>query len=244
MALATEKEICDAYRSRQVAASYVADRFVSEVHRLLHDRQVTAVQRVMDEGRPADVLEIAPGPGRITRDVRPPGGLVCLEYNEGMIEQGRAVCGDHVRWVRGNAFQLPFADHSFDLAYSFRFVRHFRLPDRRRLYEGIGRALKPGGYFVLDAINARVSGPLRKECPAAYPVYDELYTPDGLRTELNDAGFDVVRLEPVQKSYRWQYRSQVFLGPRANWLNRLVVRGLERLPVRDGLEWIVTCRRG
>ena len=29
----------------------------------------------------------------------------------------------------------------------------------------------------------------------------------------------------------------------AGWLNRLVIRGLERLPRRDGLEWVVTCRR-
>ena len=47
------------------------------------------------------------------------------------------------------------------------------------------------------------------------------------------AGFEVVELLPVQKRYRWQWRSQVLLGPRCNWLNRLVVRALERLPEID-----------
>lgn len=242
MALASEQEIRDAYRRPEVAARYVADRFLGEVPRLLHQRQVAAVQRVMDAVRPGRALEIAPGPGRLTRDLRPTGALVCVEYNQAMIEQGRAACGDAARWVRGNAFQLPFAA-DFDLVYSFRFVRHFRLPDRRRLYEGIRGVLKPGGYFLLDAVNARVSGPLRRRHPDAYPIYDELYSPDQLRAELAAAGFEVLRLEPVQKCFRWQYRSQVWLGPRANWLNRWVVRALERLPVREGLEWVVTCRR-
>ena len=35
---------------------------------------------------------------------------------------------------------------------------------------------------------------------------------------------------------------QVLLGPRANWLNRLVIRALDRLPGQP-LEWVVTCRR-
>ncbi len=243
MALATETEIQTAYRSRAVAAEYTAVRFGNEVHGLLHDRQVAAVQRVMDEARPRRALEIAPGPGRLTRDVRPTGSLVCLEYNEGMIEQGRAACGPHVQWVRGNAFELPLAAGEFDLAYSFRFVRHFHLPDRRRLYDGIRRVLRPGGHFVMDAVNERVSGPLRRRRPEEYAVHDELYSPDRLRAELADAGFEVVRLEPVQKCFGWQHCSQVLLGPRASWLNRLVVRGLEWLPFRDGLEWIVTCRR-
>ncbi|HTK74235.1 MAG TPA: class I SAM-dependent methyltransferase [Gemmataceae bacterium] len=243
MSLATECEIQSAYRGGDTAARYVRDRFMAPLHGLLHDKQVRSVQGLIDRVRPQSVLEIAPGPGRITRDVRPVGALVCLEYNEGMIAEGRAACGDHVQWVRGNAFDLPFAAGEFDFAYSFRFVRHFHLADRRRLYDGIRRVLKPGGHFVMDAVNERVSGPLRRRDPAEYPIYDELYTPDRLRAELADAGFDVVRLEPVQKCFGWQQRSQILLGPRANWLNRLVIRGLERLPFRDGLEWIVTCRR-
>ncbi|HXG08816.1 MAG TPA: class I SAM-dependent methyltransferase, partial [Gemmataceae bacterium] len=129
------------------------------------------------------------------------------------------------------------------LVYTFRFVRHFRRSDRERLYVQVRRVLKPGGYFVLDAVNERISRPLRQVHPEDYPIYDELFRRDDLCRELAEAGLEVVELEPVQKCYSWQYRSQVLLGPRANWLNRWVIRGLERLPRRDGLEWIVTCRR-
>jgi SAM-dependent methyltransferase len=241
MSLASESEIKSAYSSRDVSKGYVAERFASELHRLLHDRQVATVQGVIDRVRPERVLEIAPGPGRLTRDIRA-GKLFCLEYNEGMIEEGRAACAGRATWVRGNAFALPFAP-AFDLVYSFRFVRHFHRADRERLYGEIRRVLRPGGYLVVDAVNERISGPLRQADPQLYPVYDKLYRPDTLRAELAAAGFEMLELSPVQKRFRWQVRSQVWLGPRANWLNRLVIRGLDRLPARDGLEWIVTCRR-
>ena len=70
-----------------------------------------------------------------------------------------------------------------------------------------------------------------------------IYQRDELVKELADAGFTDIRLEAVQKRYRWQYLSETLIRPRAAWLNRLIVRGLEALPARDGLEWIVTCRR-
>lgn len=240
--LASEGDIQSAYSERQVAQEYVARRFQSELHRLLHERQVAAVQRVMDRVRPQLALEIAPGPGRLTRDVRPAGRLVCLEYNSGMIEQGKPACPAEVRWVRGNGFQLPFAP-CFDLVYSFRFVRHFHRDDRRRLYAEVSRVLRPGGHFVFDAVNERVSRPLREARPDEYPIYDKLYRPDELRQELTEAGLRVESLLPVQRFYRWQGLAQTLLGPRSGWLNRLVIRSLELVPRRDGLEWIAVCRR-
>ncbi|HXG09734.1 MAG TPA: class I SAM-dependent methyltransferase, partial [Gemmataceae bacterium] len=151
--ISDEAGIKASYQGEAVAGEYVARRFASELYRLLHERQVAAVQRVIDRVQPGYILEIAPGPGRLTRDLRPTGTLVCLEYNEGMIAQGRAAAG-WAAWVRGDGFRLPF-DQIFDLVYTFRFVRHFRRSDRERLYVQVRRVLKPGGYFVLDAVNER-----------------------------------------------------------------------------------------
>jgi SAM-dependent methyltransferase len=242
MALATETEIRKAYEGEAVATRYVGARFTNELHGLLHARQVAAVQRALEQARPQRILEIAPGPGRLTRDIRPSGTLLCLEYNEGMIEQGRRACGGQATWVRGNGFQLPFAA-VFDLVYSFRFIRHFHRADRERLYGEIRRVLRPGGLFLMDAVNERISRPLREAHPEEYPIYDKLYQPDELRQELAGAGFELVGMPPVQKKYGLQSLSQRLLGPRCRWLNRLVIRALERLPRSDGLEWIVTCRR-
>jgi SAM-dependent methyltransferase len=241
--LSTQTDIREAYRGSKTARGYIAERFESELTRLLHERQVEAVNALVTSTRPRRVLEIAPGPGRLTRNIRSPGTLVCLEYNEGMIEHGRPACDGKTVWVRGDGFHLPFRQ-VFDVVYCFRFVRHFHRANREQSYAEIRRVLKPGGYFIMDAVNERISRPLREEHPENYPIYDKLYLADDLTEELSAAGLATVGLVPVQKYYRWQHRSQVLLGPRANWANRLAIRSLERVSRAEGLEWIVTCRRG
>lgn len=240
--LSTVPEIQSSYHGERVAREYVARRFESELARLLHERQVAAVNRLLRDTRPERVLEIAPGPGRLTRDIAPIGKLTCLEFNEGMIAEGRVVCGDRAFWVQGDAFELPF-QKEFDLAYSFRFIRHFQRDDRFRLYEQIRRVLKPGGRLICDAVNEQVSGQLRENSPQDYPIYDKLYRNEAdLRQELEQAGFDVILLEPVQCWYSLQYKAQVLLGPRSAWACRLAIRTLENLRRGAALEWIVTAR--
>ena len=240
--LSSELDIQSAYQGSDMAEAYVGQRFESELNRLLHDRQVAAVHEVMTSQRPESTLEIAPGPGRVTRDIRPVGRLTCLEFNEGMIAEGRSNCPDSVEWVQGNAFELPF-NVKFGFVYSFRFIRHFECEDRQRLYSQINQVLDPGGWFVFDAVNAVQSRPLREANPESYPIYDKLYERTELVGELKSAGFTDIRLQTVQKFYTMQFQSQILIGPRSKWLNRSVIRGLETLPRRDGLEWVVTCRR-
>ncbi len=240
--ISSEADIQNAYSGTKVAEAYVAGRFESELNRLLHRKQVGAVNKVMMEHLPTRSLEIAPGPGRVTRDVTPTGHLTCLEFNEGMIEQGKQNCLNVNEWVQGNAFELPF-DEPFEFVYTYRFIRHFKQEDRNRLYDQIKNVLTPGGYLVFDAVCEQFSKPIREARPEDYPIYDKLYQHGELLKELAGAGFKVAKLIPTQKFFKWQYLSQVLVGPRANWLNRLIVNGLEALPRRDGLEWIVVCRR-
>lgn len=239
--LSTESELQGAYRGDATAAKYIDARFRSELNLLLHEQQVAAVQQVLDKIQNGAALEIAPGPGRVTRDLKPMGRLACLEYNDGMIDQGRAACGPNVEWHQGNAFELPF-DQEFDFVYSFRFIRHFKADDRQRLYGEVKKVLRPDGYFLFDAVNEKLSRPLREAHPEIYPIYDKLYHAQDLIDELRAQGFGSIELVPVQKWYQAQYQSEVLIGPRARWLNRFIIRSLESLPRSAGLEWIVTCR--
>ena len=61
--IASEVQIQRAYENEAVAKSYIDVRFKSELNRLLHGRQVDAVQRAIDQARPERILEIAPDPG-------------------------------------------------------------------------------------------------------------------------------------------------------------------------------------
>lgn len=243
MTRATPSEIKASYEGKDLASGYVQRRFQSELGLLLHRKQIEAVRTAIEQTQPDRVLEIAPGPGRLTRDIHAPGEHWCLEFNQGMIEVGKASCGPHVRWVRGDAFALPFAE-PFDLVYTFRFIRHFKDADRRRLYEQVRNALRPGGLFLMDAVNAVVSRPMREQNPQNFPIYDVLYDSlDDLKRELAKAGLPVRQVVEVQKRYDLQFKVQNLVGPRSRWLTRAIIHALERTSRGPCLEWIVTCAR-
>ncbi len=241
--IASEAGIQSAYSDAKTAKQYVETRFTDELNSLLHDRQVAVINRAIAHAQPRRVLEIACGPGRLTRDIRPASQLSCLEFNTEMLRIARQACSPEISWVRGNAFQLPLADR-FDMVYSFRFIRHFHRVDRDRLHAEIHRVLNPGGLLVFDTVNAVVSRPLREANPGAYKIYDKLYdSQQAVCDEMRAVGFTVESFEPVQRWLGPQYQAQVLLGPRNRWLCRTVIRTLERLRRGPALEWIVTCRR-
>lgn len=243
----TEEQIKAAYSGAKLADSYVENRFVGEAFQLLHDRQVAAVQRQIVSTQPSRILEVAPGPGRVTRDLRFDGEWTCVEFNAGMIDVGRAACSKTISWIEGDAFELSrevALATPVDLVYSFRFIRHFEKPDRTRLYQQIHRVLAHGGTLVFDAVNAVVSRPIREASPGDYTVYDELYvSEEALAQELREQGFHNIKFEPVQRNFALQYRVQCLVGPRSRYLSRALVEILERTSRSPSLEWIVTCTK-
>src|SRR6185503_17890826 len=102
--------------------------------------------------------------------------------------------------VQGDGFQLPIRG-TWDLLYSFRFIRHFDETERSKLYQEVRRLLRPGGWFLFDVVNERVSAPLRRQNPAEYQHFDALLRPEDVLNELTAAGFGTVRLEGVQHRY-------------------------------------------
>lgn len=240
--IASEQAVKEYYSETARAEQYVEDRFVHPLYRILHQQQIAVVQAGIKEVSPKRVLEVAPGPGRLTAHLKDVPGLVCVEFNEAMIKIGRerAPWAD---WRQGDAFHLDFNDE-FDLLYTFRFIRHFRRDDRRRLLANLARALKPGGLLIFDAVNAKVSLPLRAAAPSDYPVYDELYDSiDDLRAELSEHGFAVVKTVPVQKRLSLQLSIGSILGPRIPSLANRLVAWLERLPGGEPLEWVVVAKK-
>jgi SAM-dependent methyltransferase len=217
---------------------------------------VRAVNRIIRQHRVHQVLEVAPGPGRLSchvsgfeRGVLCDANLEMLTVARLRLEQpSEAPHGPashtHGAWrtVAGDAFRLPFRD-TFDLVYTFRFLRHFEPRDRSRLYAQIGSRLRPGGLFVFDAVNASVALPIRRnEGNAAYPIYDALYQRESLLHELRQHGFDVLGLIPVMRHMRLQHLIQVVVGPRSTPVAHAAIRWLEWLPGHP-LEWIVVAQK-
>jgi ubiquinone/menaquinone biosynthesis C-methylase UbiE len=236
----------EAYRSTDVAENYVANRFVEPLGALLHARQVFAMRTVIRDVRPDRVLEIAPGPARLTADLKPylPKGGVIVDASRQMLGEARRRLEDN-RWtaVQGDAFALPF-DGPFDLAYTFRLIRHFDGADRRRIYREIARVLRPGGVLVFDAVNEVVSAPIRaRSNEREHQHYDALLRPEEIRRELSDSGFEVLSLQGVQHQYPSLLKIQVLVAPRSRSLARGLMEMVDVVGGGEPLEWVVVCRR-
>ena len=246
--IAGERAIRDAYRDDRVASDYVRNRFVEPLGALLHRRQTEVLRALIARARPSRVLEIAPGPARLTAAVapafdRPP---VLVDASAQMLAEARRRLADADRsasLVEGDAFRLPFGA-VFDLVYTFRLIRHFGDEDRARLYRQIAAVLKPGGLLAFDAVNAEVAAPLREAArPGEYAHYDALVDEATLGRELGDAGFTDVTLYGVQHRYRALQAVQNLVAPRSRAAARAAMAVLDRSG-GPPLEWVVTCRRG
>ncbi|MBX3026844.1 class I SAM-dependent methyltransferase [bacterium] len=225
-------EIQAYYRDPTVVAEYIERRTAQPLNGMLHRRQVQFIDQVIGERRPQRVLEVAPGPARLTAELAYAGRGIAVDGSAEML----AVARDRLRarpghWlvVRGDAFALPVPDASVDLAFAIRFVRRFAPEVRRRLYAEIRRTLTPNGALIVDAQNRAVSLPHRQRKGLdSYPVFDALYDRDELVGEIEGAGFRVRRLEGMVRHFAVQSR-----------LNRLRHRGLA--PVASGMIGLIEC---
>jgi ubiquinone/menaquinone biosynthesis C-methylase UbiE len=242
------RNIREAYRDKGVASAYINNRFVQPLGAELHVEQVSRMREVIHSVDPGRVLEIAPGPARLSadlaRDLR--GRDTLVDASAEMLAEARTRLKDNgvgsPALVQADAYSLPFGS-VFDLAYSFRLIRHFAAEDRKRLYLEVARVLKPGGWLVFDAINEHVARPYRERDSTACFHYDALLTERQIADELTATGFSLTRLDPVQRRYSVLFGLQVYVAPRSAALARATMRLLRRIPGGQPMEWIVTCRR-
>ncbi|TQL69716.1 methyltransferase family protein [Nocardioides albertanoniae] len=87
----------------------------------------------------------------------PPTGV---DFSAGMLAQARKAHPD-ADLVRADARALPF-DAAYDLVVSFGALGHFLPEERPALFDGIHRALRPGGVFAL---------PLGRAPKPTHPAY-------------------------------------------------------------------------
>ncbi len=113
---------------------------------------------------------------------------------------------DRVGFETGSALDMPFADASFELAWTMQM--QMNIADKPRLYAEIHRVLKPGGRLVFQDIVKGPGGEIHTPVPwASDPGLSFLVPPEDLRRTIAGAGFtEVVWRDTSEANRDWLRR--------------------------------------
>jgi ubiquinone/menaquinone biosynthesis C-methylase UbiE len=139
------------------------------------------------------------------------GSTTGLDFNATMIDEARSISessGLDIRWIEGDALDLPFEENEFDTVFCQQGLQFF--PDKPKAAGEMYRVLKPGGkaaisvwtsleenpygFAMVEALNNHISS----------DVADGLRSPfgfnasDSLRLTLESAGFSRVEIQEVE----------------------------------------------
>lgn len=128
--------------------------------------------------------------------------VTCLNLSRVENERNRALTneaglGDRIDVVDGSFDDMPFADESFDVAWSQDAILH--APDRERVVDEVARVLRPGGVFAFtDPMQADGIDDTR----VLQPIYDRIHLPDlasigFYRDALTKRGFEEIEVEEL-----------------------------------------------
>lgn len=121
-----------------------------------------------------------------------------------------------VDYRQGDALALPFADASFDAAWTQHTAMN--IADKPAMYAEAHRVLRPGGPFAVYDILQGAGGEVLYPVPWAQdPAISFLVTPEAMRELLTGAGFEIVA-----------WRDTTSLG--RDWFQEIIARAREGGP--------------
>lgn len=161
------------------------------------------------------VLDVACGPGTLALKCADKASIVHgIDFSQAMLDcfatriarEGH----DHIEIRCGDAQQLPYADNSFDTAFSLFGLMFF--PDRIRGFREIHRTLKPGGSVAVTSWAPVDQSPamqlmfgavraIKPDLPEPQRAIDTLENPELFEQEMYEAGFKNVEIRSVTGAY-------------------------------------------
>jgi ubiquinone/menaquinone biosynthesis C-methylase UbiE len=211
------ESIREMYRQNEVAKGYEEARFSSFLGKLTDDMEIKAIESALEQTHPQKLLEIAVGPGRVSKSLDFFDLAVGIDTSYPMLKIARENV-ENQRWsfLNANVMNMPYYDESFDAIVTFRLLRHFTKEERTRAYREIHRVLKNDGILILDALNSN-TGIITKIFDKTYRyvlqitaklirgkssgIYDVLYTKEYLEKELMDFGFQIKSINGIIHAY-------------------------------------------
>ncbi len=251
----TNKEwVKNKYKKKEIVRKYNKTRFTHFQGRLNHLMEIKFINEALKEYNIKRILEIAPGTGRIAKELNV-NQYIGIDSSEAMLKESKKIKKKGYKFIEGNAFNLPFFTNSIECIICFRLIKHFKLKERRKLYAEIKRVLKKDGILIIDASNKErgilggihdfllriVFNIVRKD----EIIYDKFYTKQELIGEMEANGFKVMNIDSVNPNY-------VFYSP----VTRLNLKFLGKILLKKAIEnnkknrnskkcysWVVTARK-
>lgn len=182
---------------------------VDEFH--IRGRQATLeLAERMELTRDCHVLDIGSGLGGPARTLAETYGcrVTGIDLTPSFCEAATAMSAwlglaDKVRFVHGDATDLPFDPASFDAAMTIHAAMN--VPAKDALYAGAKRVLKPGRIFAVYDVLQGEGGPVLFPVPwAREPSISHLATPQEMRRLLTGAGLEILdEIDSTDASLEW-----------------------------------------
>lgn len=136
--------------------------------------KMRAIHRIAPDLPFKDILEVGGGQGGLTALLYPQAHITNLDRDPGY---ATAPCNQQkqVRFVCGDATDLPFADESFDAVTMFDVLEH--IPDHKSAIAEAFRVLRPNGFLLVSTPNENWRFPyyaiLKPVCPPETDIMAE-----------------------------------------------------------------------
>jgi ubiquinone/menaquinone biosynthesis C-methylase UbiE len=143
------RELCvQALSSVERGYDLLAPKFDQTPFRTPESILAATAEALAELGPFSQGLDVCCGTGAGMTVLRPlcEGRTTGVDFSAGMLAQARTA-HPHTTWVRADARALPLAE-AFDLAVTFGALGHFLPTERPAVFEGVYRALRPGGLFA------------------------------------------------------------------------------------------------
>jgi len=235
------------YQDDLVASDYIDQRFSKPLGCVQHQIQIEIINNAIKNYKAEKILEVACGPARLTKDINIGSINVAIDSSQEMLRIARTSVGNDIKWefIRTDAFD-PGLRQSFQLIYSFRFIRHFKFSGRKKLYKVFDNLLGDKGIAIFDAVHyTKIAFINRMENRGQKKIYDKIYyRRQELESELKSAGYDILELKGVIHHFYLQAMiSRISHKLGADKIGQKIIKMLEKIPFGRPLEWIVVCRK-
>jgi len=199
------------YNQQEIIEDYEYLRFSTLSREIRYEREIeiinTAMQSIQNNSPPR-LLEIAVGPGTLTKDIALSGVGVGIDTSKKMLNIAKKRVND-LRWnfICADVMNMPFKNECFDIVVVFHLLRHFKEKERKEAYSEIYRVLNQDGWMIFEMLNKRpkktklqriLSNTFKKiftkkgNSDSSYNVYSSFFTPIELIEELKGHNFSPV----------------------------------------------------